>query len=235
MPISALHAYEPTQPDDTVNYPDMLQPSHWKAPHNIEITYPLVLGTETDNTTIEADGTVVASGSATTYDDILPIALYQPTGAAAPNITIIGGVGTLKAQEFPKGALVEEFNPSWQISHRYKEQTTINPHLHLHIPANAAGGTLVFALTYTWDNVDGGITAESTIQVTKTIPALYPGSSNAIFSFGDIVGTGKAISSIFQARIIRPNLGTLSGSVWLKSADIHIEADMNGSREPFIK
>lgn len=199
-------------------------------------------------THFRTNGTMEAIGTATVWDDIFPLAIYVPTGSVAPNITAILGTRTIKAQEFPNeiNSSVEEYNPTYQIPHKWKLDSTIIPHIHLAVPANATGNTytIKFKMVYTWDNIDPDGSnnlvpdTEHTLYGTYTVGANKGANPNAILSFGNVVGTGKSISSIFACRIVREinaNGDTYSGSVWLKSADIHAEFDTTGSDEEFIK
>jgi len=203
-------------------------------------------GTSTDYSYFRPNGTLQSVGAATVFDDLLPTAVYSPSGAASPNITPINGSGNIKCQEFPANASVEEFNPSYQFTHAWKEQSTIIPHLHAFIPANTSGNTFAikFKMVYTWDNVDPTGShqyvpdTEHTIWATYTVNPNTVANSNAIISFGEISGTGKYLSSILSARITRglvANGDTYSNSVWLRSADIHIEKDTQGSDLEFTK
>lgn len=248
MPPSVKHKFTSARPDggDT----SLIRPSNWNDEHDLtglvlsvngivpdgsgDITVNS-FGDETNNTTFEPDGTMVMNGAARVFDDILPIALYLPTGQSAPNITLIGGSGTIRAQEFPANAAGEEYNPSWQLSHRWKEGSDITPHLHLHVPASVPGGVINFQMAYTWTNKDGVPASEAIVNGSATVAPGSAANGNMILSFGPISAAGKLISSIFQARITRPATGTFAGSVWLKSADIHMECDTVGSRSEYTK
>lgn len=192
-------------------------------------------GAGINRTLIEEDGTVKFEGNATIWKDLLPTAVYQPQSTSAPNITLIGGTGNLKAQEFPNNGTSEEFHPTWQLSHEWKEGSIIVPHLHLYIPNDANGGVLDFRMVYSWVNVNGTGLVEGTLTGTITRAANAGINSNAILSFGNLDGTGMKISSLLAAKIYRNTADTYNGSCWLRSADLHIECDTVGSRTALVK
>lgn len=205
----------------------------------------LLIGTTTDYFNIEADGTDVRYGAATQWDDVYPSSVTVGVGATAPTFSAYSG--NLKAYEFTGSVSNKELHIGFQIYHSYKEGSNISPHIHLYIPNNGVGGTIIFDMEYDWANVDdtGAITT-TTLTGTLTLPADSTIRKNVIFSFNGtgspggtstpITGTGKKISSVFMTRLVRrQDLDTFAGSVWLKSADIHIEKDMIGSRQTLIK
>lgn len=192
-------------------------------------------GTDTSYTEFEPDGTMVSVGDATTYDDVYPSSVTIGVGGNAPSFSVYAG--NLKAYEFTGGTSNKEMHIGYQIYHSYEEGTSVVPHLHVYVANNGVGGTVIFDMEYEWANVDDtGTVTTTTVQATLTLPADSTVRKNQIISFGDITGTGKKISSVFMTKITRrQDLDTFSGSVWLKSADIHIRKSTIGSREPFTK
>jgi len=211
-------------------------------------TYPIIgvrksqgiskIGGLNDYTQFGADGTLRFVGNATVWDDLLPSSITLGSGNTAPSFTAYNG--NLFAYEFVgSGVQAKQLNMGFQLSHKYKEGSDIHPHLHLFIPDNVAGGYIKFYCEYTWTNIgDTGAVTTTTISNILTRTANQGIDNNIIFSLGTIVGTGKKISSMLMCRIYRdPTDGadTFGNSVWLKSADIHIECDMNGSSLIFTK
>lgn len=191
------------------------------------------IGDGTNYTEFETDGTIKFVGTATVFDDLLPTIANANTGGAAPNMTLMGGSGTIRAQEFANLSSAEEYQACWQLPHGWKEGSDIVPHIHLYIPDDGTGGDIVFSMVYTWQNIDNGTMTETTVTSTAITRAANAGiNGNAIASFGTIAGTGKTISSLFSARIMRVQAGadTFSASTWLRSSDLHIEKDTIGSR-----
>jgi len=194
-------------------------------------------GDDTNYTQFETDGTLTQFGDATTYDDIYPSSVATAGGASAPSFTAYNG--NLKASEFVGASTMKEIHIGFQIPHRYTLESDLSPHIHLFIPNDVTGGNIVFGLEYTWTNINQtGAVATQTIYGTVTRAANAGISDNHILEFTDIVGTGMGISSVLMCRLFRdPTVGgdTFASSVWLKSADIHINQDSLGSHEEYIK
>jgi hypothetical protein len=183
---------------------------------------------------VQSDGTPKLNGNATVWVDLLPSSVTIGGGGNAPAFTAYGG-GNLRAYEFVgTGAQLKELNIGFQIPHEYKEGSTIIPHLHLYIPNDVSGGTVKFYCEYEWSNISqiGAITP-TTVSGTAIVAGSFGIQNNAILSFGNVSGAGKTISSVFMCRIYRDPADvsdTFGASVWLKSADIHVELDGIGSK-----
>lgn len=186
-------------------------------------------------TAFEEDGTMVAYGDATCWDDVYPSSVTVGVGGTAPSFSVYASV--FRAYEFTGGVSNKEMQIGYQLHHTYAEGTEIDPHLHLYIPNNGSGGTVIFDLAYEWADIDDeGSVSATTLQATVTLPANSTVYKNKVVSWGEITGTGKGISSILMTKVTRrQDLDTFSGSVWLKSADAHIKKNSLGSREKYTK
>lgn len=104
------------------------------------ITGQKKFGTDTDNSTFEADGTLKFNGAATVEDDI-NISLVPPQGgAAAPAIIAFNGDARLDCYAFSgTNAIPDEIHSSLEILHSYEEGSDISFHLHWY-PTNATLG-----------------------------------------------------------------------------------------------
>lgn len=193
-------------------------------------------GGPTHYSEFEADGTYKANGDATTWDDVYPSAVTVGVGSNAPAFTTYSG--NYKAYEFVGSSLTKEIHMNFQIPHPYKESSTISPHIHIYVPNDASGGTIKFYCECSWLNVGGTEPASATISGTLTIGANAGNLGNEILGFGTLIGTGKTISSLLKCRIYRDPTDpadTFGSSVWLMSADVHIEQDTLGSRAILTK
>lgn len=193
-------------------------------------------GTSSNHTSTESDGTLVFTGDATVYDDLMPNSVSVGGGSSAPSFTVYNG-GNLRAYEFIGASTTKDINMTFQMSHSYKEGSNIEPHLHLYIPS-ASTGDIKFTLTYTWQNVSAtGVVSETVTSATYTVPATTV-QQNRMISLGTVAGTGKTISSIFSCNIKRDPTDaadTFTSSVWLLGADIHYEINTIGSRTTTAK
>jgi hypothetical protein len=196
----------------------------------------LHFGGTTNGVSIGKGGEVRLNGSATVFDDELPTTYIQLTGGAAPNITLVGGSGNLRAQEFANSSASEEYLPIWQFSHARKPDSAVMPHLHLYVPNDGTGGNIVFGMYFVWSNInDTSITEVGPVYATLTRAANAGINANAIISWAAIDGTGKGFSSILRARIFRVQGGTdtFGGTCWLLSGDCHIEKDKLGTNNEY--
>jgi hypothetical protein len=189
------------------------------------------------NYTTFINGVMQSFGTATTFDDIYPSSVSTAGGASAPSFTAYNGA--LKAYEFLGAATMKEIHIGFQLNHKYKIGSTVSPHIHLYIPNDVTGGTILFGLEYTFAAIDQvGVIAPVIVYGSLVVGANAGIFNNAILEFTDIVGTGKGISSVIMCRLFRdPTVGgdTFASSVWLKSCDIHIEQDHLGSDTEFTQ
>jgi len=207
------------------------------------------------NTTIYSDsngGTAkdlhIATGAAKTlvldtvvWDDVYPSSVTVGPGASAPAFTTYNG--NLRAYEFlGTGVTTKDLNIGFQFYHSIYTggSITLGPHLHLYIPDDATGGVIKFYMEYTWAEIGStGALTPVTISGTVTRAANAGIANNAILSFNSAAITGsKGISSVLMCRIYRDpadTADTFGASVWLKSADVHIPKDTQGSRQEYIK
>lgn len=187
----------------------------------------------------ESDGSYVMHGNATVWEDLLPSSVtIGTTGPNIPGFTVYNS--NLRAYEFVgTGNQTKEIHMGFQMAHGWKLGTNVSPHLHLYVANTAGGGNVKFYCEYTWTNIgQTGVIATQTINSTITRNPNEATANNLLFALPEINGSGKALSSMLMCRLYRipDDTGdTYEASVWLKSADLHIEKDRDGSRQPLIK
>lgn len=215
------------------------------VPHN-----PEFWGTKTgdipsgDYTEVEADGTIISKGDATVWDDLSTALigrnLYTVVGRLDYNYDelTVDFSPTARYPEEPIGVVT-------QLLHARKTDSDIYPHLHWIQNSDNTPNILV---SYRWQN-------NGEIATGWTLKALL-GSDN-IFAYIGVgmmqitpfnlpagLGVGKNLSSTFEAKIYRDSANasglfagadTYAGDWQLKYYDIHLERDMFGSRQEFIK
>ena len=196
-------------------------------------------GDGTNNCTIDSDTGLKFNGTTTNFIDLAPFQLYAGIGGTASAITAYNG--NMEAYTFPPD-VVRKLHCNFQMPHGYKEGSDIVIHLHLYIPTDAAGGDIKFGVEYTWANIDNSTPTNplttTTIYVKQTIAANAGTYNNFILPFPTVDGDEKSISSVLMCRLFRDGNDaedTFPASVWLKSADVHVEVDTIGSREPMAK
>lgn len=205
-----------------------------------------ILGNSTNNTTVEADGTLKYSGSASVWDDIVvfPDATSRGISNAPTWVSFKNdGAGS-------HGVYLFMFSPSTeqelfftlQIPHGYKVGSTLYPHVHWTTSTGTPSGTnVVWGLEYTITNIGGSYGNTNIITSNTVIPSIGTPSGTGqhlITPLGTISGSGLGISAIFVCRLFRAaNNGsdTFGNDVGLLGIDVHYEKDTEGSRLEFIK
>ncbi len=215
-----------------------------------ELTENLDLGSESGGnyTQIETDGTLVSKGDATEFEDMRFPVIGQRLTVSAGRIDI--NYDTLCVDYQINARYPNEFiGVTAQLEHARKTDSDIFPHLHWNQTSANMPNILVI---YTWYNNNEQVPtfASDGVKVALT-------SSNNVFTWttGTLaqitniplplnLGVGKGISSFFDVQIFRDSNNTsglfsgadnYSGAWSLKEYDIHIEKDMKGSRQEYVK
>lgn len=175
----------------------------------------------------------VSFANAPVWDDMIGV---QPTadaaGGGAPANINFGPSGTIRALAF---VINDSISGQVQFSHRYKEGTDIEPHVHW-TPVNTNTGNVLWSLDYYWlNNGETATGAPTNIQIQQAAGGVA--WTAQIADFPTVVGTGKLVSSIFMFRLARITSGApaYNANPALISFDIHFQVDSNGSRQEFIK
>lgn len=191
---------------------------------------PLAFGTVTDNTTFEADGTLVFNGEAVVWSDInISINSMANSGAAVMDIVT---VGSNKFKAFiGTGIIAQQADSSLELLHDWKEGSDISPHVHW-MPSDATAGNVKFSLGYRWWNRGDTMPAETVMTSTQAGGGVQHRSLAS--AFGPIVGTGKTIGSRFVFRIFRDPADvddTYAGHAIALDFGLHYQKDTAGSRQ----
>ncbi|MBE0423144.1 MAG: hypothetical protein IBX66_04320 [Lutibacter sp.] len=210
------------------------------------------IGDGTNNTFIEADGSLSYEGTATRYDDLTIPVTSTRIGAAGyepsfeQQATGSGGRGVY-VYYFAGGSTEQELFFTVQIPHGRKYDTNIFPHVHWAPESDLGSSGVVWALEYNWANLGEVLgTTQIIYGSSKTSLIGGPASANThlITAFaggesdGGINGNGKTLSSMLICRIFRATShadDTYTGKAGLLQIDFHIEYDADGSRQFYIK
>ncbi|HCU06983.1 MAG TPA: hypothetical protein DIC42_05340 [Holosporales bacterium] len=202
------------------------------------------IGNGTDNTYIEADGSLSYEGSATRYDDLkVPVSSTTKGGSKAPEMSKLKDDGSLSQGVFIEwfdAAQEEELYFTVQMPHQWKEGTEIYPHLHWTAATNVGTDKVVWGLEYSWTNVGSLFGNTTTITGGDPIDAVGAVSAyeHAITSLGAIIATGKTLSSMLVCRIFRKaadGADNYAADAGLLEIDFHFQIDSDGSRLEYIK
>lgn len=174
------------------------------------------------------------------WDDSQVPGLAIVGGATAPGLIDFAGSSTVKVYGFDGGSRDEIAHFSIQLSHKYKEGTALQPHLHwceTADPADPSYTNVVWRLEYSIQNVDGTFSAPTVLLETNSITGTNWTHKIAGFA-PDIDGTSLKISSVLVGsvqRVASSASDTYDKDVALLSLDFHHEVDMPGSRETLVK
>jgi hypothetical protein len=196
-------------------------------------------GTVTDYVQNDANG-IRLIGTATQFDDLSAGALtLQQTG---PGVSL--NIPECSVDFTSASNLSDYVVQSIQLSHAWKLNSIIFPHIHFVQTTNAVPN---FLLQYRWQ-IDGGATkTDWTNLICNTAAFTYSsGSLNQIAHTvaGITPPSGANLSDGVEFRVIRDNANTsglfagtdpVNASVSIKYFDIHIEKDSIGSNSEYSK
>jgi len=204
------------------------------------------IGEASNHVQIATDGTLTLVGTATAWDDLMiPGHSVKLTDNSPPDL--LGGFAgdaTLDLYAFDGGSTMEQVFFTVQMPHRWKQGSTIYPHVHVSPTSTNTGDTnervIRFSLEYTWANIGDTFGATATLNLDSD--AFVPNTSlwkhllckNAT----GIDGTGKTLSSMLVCRLFRDPadaVDTYPQDVAFLQFDIHYEIDSMGSSSEYTK
>lgn len=184
----------------------------------------------------EEDGTLVANGDATVFDDIfIGFSGARVPAANQPSWTTF--VGNLNQYTFDVNDYLEL--SATEIEHSYKEGSDIEIHIHW-----ATNGTDVSDRTVKWEveysianMITGAFSSSTVVSVEDTIPAGTADRTHFYTNISEITGTGFKIGANFIARVRRiASSGTEpSSDPFGLMLGLHVEKDTIGSRQESSK
>lgn len=169
------------------------------------------------------------SWQGTRFDDLFfPLAQAKQGANLKPDFDFTNN-GLL----FPQNDTAEYVLITCQLPHRWKEGSTIFPHLHYTQTVNAQP---VFRMEYRWTNIGDVVSGLWTnFDLTTNAIAYVSGSIHQILKNATgIAGTGKTISSLLEIKLYRTD-NVYTGDLLAKQFDIHIEIDGLGSTAEYVK
>lgn len=185
-------------------------------------------------------------GTATMWDDLMiPGHGVKTTGSSPPDLmTVFGPSSTIDYYAFDGGSTLEQVYFSLQLPHKWKEGSTIYPHVHFAPTSTNTGDTtprvVRFTLEYTWANVGAAFGNSTTINLDSDpfVPNTSLWSHLLCKNGTGISGTGKTLSSMLMCRLFRDptdNADTYPQDAAFLQFDIHYEIDSLGSEDEYIK
>lgn len=188
-------------------------------------------------TMFEADGTPVAVGDATTFDDSQAAVIYMRSGGTA--LTLDSLSGGIYAYRLDKN---DEIHSQIQTTHKYKIGSPIYFHIHL-LNKNAVGASnynVGIQLEWAWAGLFGVMPAAVT---ETTVDCSFQNASalmHKVFEIATITPTvaQSTISSIlfFRVKRVTATSNDYTGTdIFLAGIDFHNEMDTPGSRGEYSK
>ena len=195
---------------------------------------------DTNNVTIETDGTLVFNNDATVWEDLMVPGLSVGAGASAPDLVAFGPSGNLQIYAFDGGSTLEQVYFSVQMQHSWKLGSTIKPHVHW-TPTTAGAGNVKWNFEYSWASFTGSgsptaFPAPTTISVVQAASGIA--WAHQLSALPDIDGTGQGLSSMLVCRLYRNPADvqdTYASDAAFLQFDVHYEMDTVGSRQPTSK
>lgn len=134
---------------------------------------------------------------------------------------------------FPQNDATEIVYLIGQLSHAYKENSRIYPHLHW---MQSANNNVTWKIDYKWFNLGDEIPAGWTTLTMDNLVETYTSGNIAQLSSTDngIDGTGKKISSMILIKLYRDD-NVYVGDALAFQLDIHYQKDSDGSRTIYAK
>lgn len=185
-------------------------------------------GGTTNYVGFNTDGTVTLYGAATAFDDIV----FEMTPSRR-------GVGVTKPDWdatnlgflFPQNDIAEYIDIVVQLPHKWKEGSTIYPHVHV---VQAANQQAVFKMDYKWYSIGDTIPAPATYTMDTYLATYDSGTISQLIYGTGISGVGKTFSSILKLRLYRDD-NAYTGDMLVDQFDIHIEIDSFGTSSQYNK
>lgn len=174
-------------------------------------------------------GEVRLTGKATVWDDVLVPLTQTKIGANGKPDFDETNIGYL----FPQNDATEILYVIAQMPHKWKEGSTIYPHVHWQ---QAADANVTWKIDYKWFNIGAAVPAGFTTLALDQLTQTYTSGSihQLSASANGIAGTGKLLSSILLVKLYR-NDNTYTGDALAWDFDIHIEIDSIGSEAVYSK
>jgi len=186
-------------------------------------------------TEVEDDGTMVAYGEATTWDDLVGSLVASRLNSTSGKLNYNYAENSITMQS--GGSISNESDRlifNFQQPHAIMLDSEMRLHIHWEQPnSNKIEFTTQYRIQ---SNNAAKTTAWTTVNRDSDVDSAFPyvsGTLNQITKLAEIDLTGTSISSTIQFRLSR--VDTTGGDIEAIFVDAHVESDTNGSREEYIK
>lgn len=175
---------------------------------------------------VEADGTWVANGNATTWEDINIDLSPLQSGGTKPGF-VTPGTSSIRLLAFN---INEEVDGTLEIPHSYKLGSDITPHIHwVNIGAPTGTDQVRWQLDYWIVDAGGTVTSDTSINTGDVAVDTDDERVDANFSTFSHATLGGQIG--FKISRIAAAGDAFAGECGVLTFGFHYEKDMNGSRQ----
>ena len=185
---------------------------------------------------IETDGTIVQKGDSTVFDDVVNALIGKKLFGTTGRVDFDFGECAVKFQN--GGDITDDRDVvMFAIQKPHGAKVASAAHIHIHWEQTDATNR-EFTFSYRLQNNGGAKTTAWTTVVVATSLAnnVFPyvsGTLNQITVLADVDWSAVNISSTVQCKMTRSD--AVAGDVLATFIDAHVEYDMNGSHQEFIK
>lgn len=189
------------------------------------------IGDGTNYAQFATDGTMTLKGTATAWDDLLVEMKESLKGTKVKPDWDDTNFGFL----FPQNDTSEYVVFNVQLPHKWKEGSTVYPHVHIFQDQNA---TPTFKIDYRWVNIGDAVPSFTTGYTMGTMIGSQTWTSGMLHrvvgNATGISGSRKTMSSMLQVKLYRDD-NAYTGDCLVVSFDVHIEVDSFGSSAEYTK
>jgi len=196
----------------------------------------MMAGSSTDYTEIENDGTLVAKGDATCWDDIVGSLIARRLESTVGRLQYNYDENTITMQD---GGSITANADRLMFNFQYPHAATVDGMMNVHIhweqtSTDQIEWTLQYRIQSNFADKDETWTTCTSNSVDDSV-GVYSGSGtfNQITRLCDIDMTGATISATVQFRLARTD--STGSDIEATFVDAHVLLNMFGSRKEFVK
>lgn len=188
-------------------------------------------------TEINSAGDMEYVGSATYWDDMrISVNQVKVPAANAPSWTAFGPTQLLGFADQAVSGNEEEVYFVVQMSHKYKQGTSLSPHVH-YMVTGSESAIIRWYMQYQYVDISStGLAVQSSIATASFNAG--EDFKHKRKEFDDYNPSASSVSGMLLCKLTRnsSNPGdTYSAAAYLLEVDVHYQVDMPGSREEFSK
>ena len=184
---------------------------------------------------VESDGTWVNKGDSTTWDDIVQSLVASRLESVVGKLKYNYDNNSITMES---GGLITNSIDRLIMNSQYPHAAVVDGEMQLHIHWEQIDTTArEFTVQYRIQS-NGAAKEESwvTVIINSNTNNIFNYTSGTLMQITELINvdmTGSGVSATVQFRIARTD--SVAGDIEAHFIDSHVERDMNGSREPYVK